>query len=167
MNKNMLSPVGFNFHIRKLPELNFFVQSVSIPGVNLGYTEQPNPFKKLPVYGDHWEYNGELVVSFKINEDLGNYISIYEWLQSIAFPDTFEQFKKIAETDKTLIGEGVESDGHINILSSAMNPIIRIDFEDMFPVSLTDITFDTKDSTIEYVEAQVGFKFKKYTWSYL
>jgi hypothetical protein len=167
MNKNMLSPVGFNFYIKKLPELNFFVQSVNIPGVQLGYTEQPNPFKKIPVYGDHWEYTGELTVGFKINEDLGNYISIYEWLQSIAFPDSFEQFKKISAVDKKLVGEGIESDAHINILSSAMNPIIRIDFEDVFPIALSDIPLDVKDSSIEYIEATASFKFTKYTWNYV
>ena len=166
MNKNMLSPVGFSFNIKKLPEMNFFVQSVDMPGVTLGFGEQPHPFKKLPIFGDHWEYNGDLSVTFKINEDLGNYISIYEWLQGIAFPDEFPQFANLNSETNNLTGDGLKSDGYLMILSSAMNPIVRIDFEDLFPVSLGNIVMDTRDTEITYLETTVEFKFDKYTWNY-
>ena len=48
MNQNMLSPVGFSFHIKKLPEFNFFVQNVTLPGVSFPVIEQPTPFKAVP-----------------------------------------------------------------------------------------------------------------------
>jgi hypothetical protein len=162
MNKNMLSPVGFSFHIKKLPEINFFVQSVDIPGVNLGYAEMPNPFKKLPIYGDHWEY-GDLVLNFKINEDLGNYIEIYNWLRGLAFPDEYPQFARLKEKDIT--GDGLESDGYCMIMSSAMNPVMKIDFEDLFPVDLSGFTMDSRYTDIAYVEATATFKFKKYSFT--
>ena len=37
-NPQFLSPVGFNFNIRKLPNTNYFVQAVNLPGVQLGET---------------------------------------------------------------------------------------------------------------------------------
>ena len=164
MNKNMLSPVGFSFHIKKLPEFNFFVQSVSMPGVQLPVFEQPTPFKAVPRYGDHLQY-GEITVSFKINEDLGNYIEIYNWLTGLAFPDNFDQYKDLAEENKQLTGDGLESDAYLMILSSAMQPIMRVDFEDVFPIAIGDIQLDTRDSAIEYIETTAQFKFLKYSFT--
>jgi len=164
MNKNMLSPVGFSFHIKKLPEMNFFVQSVTLPGIQIGVFDQPTPFKVVPRYGDHIQY-GDLIVNFKINEDMGNYIEIFNWMTAISFPDTFDQYKNAAENDKLLVGEGLETDGYLMITSSAMNPNMRIDIEDLFPVALSDVTFDSRDTNIEYIDATVTFRFLKYTFT--
>jgi hypothetical protein len=155
-NKNMLSPLGFSFHIKKLPEFNHFCQSVTMPGPELGYTERATPFKTIPVYGDHLVY-GELTAEFKVNEDLGNYIEIYNWLQGVGFPDDFQQFKDISRPDAKLEGSGVESDAYIMVLSSNMQPIVRIDIQDMFPVGLSELRWDSRDSGVEYIEAQVRF----------
>lgn len=164
MNKNMLSPLGFSFSIKKLPEFNFFVQSVTLPGVSFPPIDQPTPFKIVPRYGDHLVY-GELSVTFKVNEDLGNYIELYNWLVGLSFPENFDQYKNLAESDKQLIGEGLESDSYLMIMSSAMNPIIRVDIEDLFPVSLSDLTFDSRDTAVDYLEATASFKFLKYSFT--
>lgn len=164
MNKNMLSPAGFSFHIKKLPEFNFFVQNVTLPGVSLPVFEQPTPFKAVPRYGDHLQY-GELTVSFKVNEDLGNYIELYDWLVGLAFPDNYDQYKDLAEEGKQLTGDGLESDAYLMVMSSAMNPIMRVDFEDVFPIGISDITMDSRDTSIEYIEASATFKFLKYTFT--
>lgn len=160
MNKNFLSPVGFQFSILKLPEFNFFVQSIQLPGIELGSTEQPTPFKAIPIYGDHVVY-GDISVNFAINEDLGNYIEIFNWIRDIGFPDSFEQHKRVANADT---GYGIYSDANLTILSSAMNPNIRIQIEDLFPISLSPLSFDTQDSTIEYLKADCIFKFRNYSF---
>lgn len=157
MNKNMLSPLGFSFYVKKLPEFNFFVQSVVLPGINLGYAEMPNPFKAIPVYGDH-ATTGELTVTFKINEDLGNYIEIYDWIVGLAFPKEFRQFANLKAKDA--IGEGLESDAYLMIMSSNQNPIMKIELEDLFPTALSDITVDSRETSVEYIEATATFKFK-------
>jgi len=162
-NKNMLSPLGFSFHIKKLPEFNHFCQSVTLPGSTLGYTERATPFKTIPVYGDHLTF-GELSAEFKVNEDMGNYIEIYNWLKGVGFPDEFQQYKTLAN-NKPESGEGIESDAYIMVLSSNMQPIVRIDIEDMFPVSLSDLRWDSRDSAVEYIEATVQFKFLKYSFT--
>lgn len=162
-NKNMLSPTGFSFHIQKLPEFNFFVQEVTLPGVNLPLVEQPNPFKKIPVSGDHIEY-GDLSVSFKVNEDLGNYIEVFNWIKGLGFPDNFGQYKDLANADSAA-GQGLESDAYLMVLSSAMNPIVRIDFMNLFPTSLTDIVMNSQDSALEYITATATFRFLNYKFT--
>jgi len=158
----MLSPLGFSFSIYKLPEFNFFVQSVTLPGIQLGSTDQPTPFKKIPIYGDQVEF-GNLVVTFKVNEDLGNYIELYNWIYGLGFPTDFKEFKDLKNNPG--IGEGLESDGTLMILSSNQQPIMKIELEDMFPVSLSDLTMDSRDTTMEYLEATAEFRFKLYTFT--
>src|SRR5690606_103637 len=52
-NNNFLSPLGFHFSVRKLPNVNFFVQRVRIPSISLPPADTPNPFVKIPYSGDH------------------------------------------------------------------------------------------------------------------
>jgi len=153
----MLSPLGFTFEVKKLPGFNHFVQAVSIPGVTLGQSEIPTPLKAMPIYGDHLTYS-ELVVDFKVNEDLSNYIEIFNWIKGLGFPDDFQQFKELDQK---------ESDCNLMIMSSNMNPLVRVDFLDAFPVSLTDIRMDSKDTAVEYIEATATFKFLNYTFTSL
>lgn len=164
MNKNFLSPLGFTFHVKKLPGFTHFCQSVTLPGINLGFTDIPTPFKAVPVYGDHITH-GEITATFKVNEDLSNYIEIYDWLQSIGFPDEFAQFRNAAAKERRLAGSGIESDAYIMIHSSNMQPLVRIDIQDMFPTNLSDITMDSRDSNVEYVEATVSFKCLRYQFT--
>ena len=163
INKNMLSPTGFSFTINRAPGMEFFVQSITLPGITLPFTETPNPFKKIPVYGDHIEYD-ELQVTFKINEDMSNYLEIFDWITALGFPEEFEQYAQIANKEK-FTGEGVYSDANIMILSSASNPLMRIDIVDMFPTALTPITVDSKDTDINYIEATASFKFTNYRFT--
>lgn len=163
INKNMLSPTGFSFSINKAESMEFFVQSITLPGVNLPYTDMPTPFKKIPVYGDHIEYE-TLEVTFKINEDMSNYLEIFDWITAIGFPEEFEQFAQIENQD-SFTGRGIYSDASIMILSSARNPLMRIDIVDMFPIALTPITVDSKDTDIAYIEATASFKFSNYRFT--
>ena len=46
-NRNYLSPVGFKFVITKAPKADFFSNSANIPGINLGFAEQPTYLKNM------------------------------------------------------------------------------------------------------------------------
>ena len=72
-NKNFLSPLGFDFRVKKLPTTNFFVTRVAVPGFSLGVVESPTPFVRMPVPGDKIQFN-DLQVTFKIDEDMKNYL---------------------------------------------------------------------------------------------
>ena len=75
-NPQFLSPVGFNFNIRKLPNTNYFVQAANLPGVQLGETPLATPFHQIPTPGDRVTY-GELAITFKVDENMENYIELY------------------------------------------------------------------------------------------
>jgi len=54
------------------------------------------------------------------------------------------------------------SDGTLNVLSSANTPNFKVKFLNMFPVSISDLVFDATDSDIDYLTADVTFKYTIY-----
>tara|TARA_Y100000310_G_C20704127_1_gene833243 strand:- start:2339 stop:2851 length:513 start_codon:yes stop_codon:yes gene_type:complete len=164
-NQNFLSPIGFQFSINRLPNVQYFVQTTNIPGVTATSVPVQNPFSVQHFHGDHLEYN-ELNVSFRVDENLNNYSEILSWMLGIDFPDNFDQHADIIAAQKS-IGEGIFSDATLIILNSTKNPNISVKFEDMFPVSLTDIPLSVTEGDIVYPEATASFRFKRFVISTL
>lgn len=169
-NTNFLSPVGYDFKIKKLPTVNYFVQAINLPSVTLGQASLPTPFITVPIQGDHLQY-GELLVTFKVDEDMANYIELYNWLTYLGFPESFNQSKELYNKGRSAartsiptseLGEGVVSDATLIILNSAMNPRFSIEFNDVFPTNLIDLQFDTRMADIDYVESTCSFSFRQF-----
>lgn len=166
INKNFLSPLGFRFAIKKLPNVNFFVQKANIPGIQIA--SQPaagNPFTKIPYAGDHIEYN-EFQLTFRVDEDLQNYMEIHNWIKGLGFPEDFKEYADLAN-QKPMSGLGVKSDASLIITTNGKSPNYECVFEDAFPVNLSDLNFDTTDETVEYIEATATFFYTLYKISAL
>jgi hypothetical protein len=150
-NKNFLSPVGFKFTLNRSPNLSYNIQRLSFPGINVNFSTMATPFVPIPI-NSRLDYN-PLTFTFKVDEDLNNYLEIYNWALEIAAPDSFSQYKK----DSTKV------DANLIIMTSSMRPNISIDFYDLFPISLSDMEFDTSNQDINYIDASVSFKYLRYT----
>lgn len=168
-NKNFLSPLGFTFAIKKTPNVNYFVQSATLPQITLGQADIQTPFVRLPIPGDHIDF-GTFSVTFRIDEDMRNYGEIFNWIIALGFPDNFDQYKPVAPQGRGLqglatpmSGNGVFSDGSLMVLNSVKAPIIDFQFKDMYPVSLSDVIFDTKGADVDYVEATATFAYRSYS----
>jgi hypothetical protein len=157
-NINFLSPLGFKFTLARAPNLDFFVTDVNIPSLALGFIQSPTPFKVLEIAGNRLDY-GDLQVTFKVDEDFQNYLEVYNWLVGLGFPENFGQYKTLQSVSPGS-KDGLYSDATLTILNSNMNPNIIVSFEDLFPVSLSDINFTSTDSDVNYVTNTVGFKYK-------
>ena len=168
-NKNFLSPLGYKFSIKKTPTMNWFVTAVTLPSVTLNKTAIPTPFIQLPIPGDHIEFD-DLRVTFRVDEDMNNYVELYNWMQGLGFPDNFDQYKNIAPTSRgalggnadPLTGNSVYSDATLLVLSSSMNPITEITFLDVFPVDISTLAFNSQLTDVQYVEATVTFTHRKF-----
>jgi hypothetical protein len=166
-NLNYLSQLNFKFVINKLPNVNFMIQAVNLPSVQMGVYEQMNPFIKIPRQGDHINY-GPFSIVFKIDELMLNYIEIYDWFTAMGFPDSFNQAKQIyssnsfEQTLKENNGKGSYSDATLTILNSSLNSAVSVNFYDLFPIGLSELTFDTRNQNINYIEATCTFAFRKF-----
>ena len=160
-NKNFLSPLNFRFLIKKAPHVNFFIQQVNIPSMTLQSPEPNNPFVKTPIPGEHLTF-GDLRISFKVDEDLQNYLEIHNWLKGLGKPENFDQYKNIQDKP-SYTGDGIYSDISLLVLSSTKMPNYEITYTDSFPVSLSDLVFRTTDENVKYITADATFKYTYYT----
>lgn len=159
-NRNFLSPLNFKFSLKRAPHVNFFIQKVNIPTINLPSVNFPNPMVNIPLSGEHLSY-GDLEISFKVDEDLKNYMEIHNWIKALGKPVTFDGYKSLSEK-KIYSGEGLTSDITLIVLSSTKSANYEINFIDAHPVLLSGITFNTVDEDVNYIEASATFKYTYY-----
>ena len=156
-NRNFLSPAGFKFSLAKAPKVDFFSQSVSIPNIDLGVAVQTTYLRDIPVPGDKLVY-GDLDIEFFIDENLENYLQIERWMRSLGYPESLAETVSLNPQKDSLL-DGARSDGTLLVYNSSFNPIAKILFKDMFPVSLTPVPFTADVTDINYITATATFKY--------
>ena len=161
-NRNFLSPVGFKFSLAKFPKISFFCNSASIPEISLGTFQQPSYLKQIDIPGEKLTY-GDLDIRFLVDENMENYMAVYNWLTGLGFPETTQQFKEIT-TDDANQRDLTEAfcDGTLRILNSNYREIAKVKFRDLFPISLTSLNFDATSPDIQYFTAEASFKYTIY-----
>jgi len=152
-NPNFLSPIGFTFKVMRLPNVNFFVQSCTLPSTSVSFVEFQNPFNKITRPSKMQFSDFEL--TFKIDEDFNNYLEIHKWMEGLGFPDEFAQHAKLRAQPT---GFGEMSDCSLVVLSSAKNANMQVLFKDAFPIELTSVNFDSTDEDVNYVTATCTFR---------
>ena len=170
-NRNFLSPVGFKFALKRSPKVAYFCNQANIPDLTIGIAEQPTYLRNIPTPGDKLEF-GDLNLRFLVDEDLGNYMEMQNWLRGLGFPESTEEFAEFQERDPMnqaggfgqykKSGKKIYSDGTLQILSSNLVPKFQVVFKDLWPYSLTTLSFDATDTDIEYFTADVSFKYTIY-----
>ena len=145
-NKNFLSPVGFNFRVDNInfPNLEYFCTAVTLPGISLG--DVPVPYKgiNLAFTGDRIGFE-DLAVRFNITENMENYIETFNWIHDIV--------------NGTRKDNEMQSDAILIVLNSHLNKTKEIHYKDVFPTSLSGLEFDVNQGDIEYLTAEVTFKY--------
>jgi len=165
-NLNYLSPLGFKFIIKKLPNVNYFCQTVTVPSIQINQIEIKTPVGTLQYPGDKLVYD-PLTITFKVDEDLQNYKEIHNWMIGLGHPIALKQYNTLSSNSETPVmkansAASVLSDGTLVVLTSHKNASHYIKFIDLFPLSLSEITFDSTQSTVEYLQSTVTFKYLRY-----
>ena len=165
-NRNFLSPVGFKFSLKRAPGVAFFCNQANIPSMDLGIAEQPTWLRDIPTPGDKIQF-GDLNLRFMVDEDLVNYMELQRWIRGLGYPENMDEFRKL-EGEAVLpgnfgnAGDDIYSDGTLQILSSNLVPSFQVVFSDLFPYTLSTVTFDATDTDIDYFTADVSFKYTIY-----
>lgn len=156
-NQNFLGKNGFQFHISKLPNTNFFVQSCNIPGISIEPVIIGTPLVNLPFSGDHITYQ-ELTITFKIDEDLGSYIDIYTWIRQLGFSEDTDEYADIAGQSR-ISGNGIVSDASLIILDAKKRGNYELVFTNAFPVSLSTLQLGYTVKDVEFLTADAVFRY--------
>ena len=173
------SPTQFRFGINQLPKVEFFTTSANLPGISLGELVIPTPYTDIPIVGDKITYEN-LSISFIVDEFLENYISIHNWLIGIGFPSDRQQFTTfrsttsntanaggggntdIGKVGKTTADRPLYSDATLTILSNKNNPIVEVNFHNVYPISLSALDFSQSATDVEYMTASAEFAYQIY-----
>jgi hypothetical protein len=161
---NFLSPLGYKFILSRAPNVEYFIQEVTLPGLNLAMSTQVTPFANVRRPGDKLDFE-QLQVSFRVNENLDNYLEIFNWMIALGRPEGFNQYKlterafQSADEQK----DTVVSDITLSILSSAMNSNVEFRMRDCFPISLSNITMTSSATDVDYVTATATFALTDFT----
>ena len=158
INTSFLSPIGFKFQLNNFPEVNYFCQSATLPGVSISSISVPTPLKAIDIAGDEVAFE-ELSIKFIVDENMKNWLSIYDWIIGLGFPTKVaqEKYKKLSENSE------LTTDATLTVLTSNMNPQLNFVFRECFPTNLSSIAFDSGGTDIDYVTADVSFRYDVYT----
>ena len=151
-NRYFLSPIGFKLKLERFEGVDFFCQSANIPDIQMPFTDVPTRFRNVPIVPGGGVTFGDLSVRFIIDEDLVNYHSIYKWIRQ----------NGRADRDVDTPDEPQYSNGIIEVTTSNMNTNFVVEFVNMFPINLSNIVFDASAGDIEYITADVTFKYQQF-----
>jgi hypothetical protein len=159
-NTNNLQASKFILAFNHLPTVQFFCQEANLPGVSLGQAEFATPLRNVPVAGNKLTYN-EFDITFMVDEELKSWNELYMWLLAIGSPKSIDERKRLTELQNTFTYQkSYYADASLTIMSALNNPLLRINFQRMFPISLSDITFDTKLSADTIITATARFQYE-------
>lgn len=142
-NFNMLSPTGFRVTIEspKFSNLEYFITTCSLPTLSLAEAEAGFRNYQGFVPGDKITYDA-LDLTFMVDEDMNNYVEVFDWIQSNAKDQL-----------------SAKHDIILSILSSHNNVNKQIKFVNAIPVSLSGVEFSTQATSIEYLQSTVSFRY--------
>tara|TARA_B100001287_G_scaffold261174_1_gene249954 strand:+ start:892 stop:1428 length:537 start_codon:yes stop_codon:yes gene_type:complete len=164
-NRNFLSGVGFKFNLTKFPKVDFFSNSARIPELNLELTQQASYLKNIDVPGERLTY-GDLSLRFLVDENMENYISVYNWLKGLGFPESTKEFAEIIkDSDGLRDPKEAFCDGTLSILNSNYREVAKVKFKDLFPISLSSLEFDATNTDLQFFQAEATFKYTIYNLS--
>lgn len=164
-NINYLSPLGFRLIFDKLPTVSYMCKTVELPSLTMNEIAIGYPPNMTYEPGDKLIFE-PLVVRFQVDEDMVNYIEIFDWMIGLGWPERSKQ-----HTDRITYNlrkferdeQDVFSDFTLQILSSHKNLNKSLKFKRGFPTSLSPLSFDSSLSDVNYIEADLTIRYLDYT----
>jgi len=167
-NRNFLTPSGFTFQVQRAPKVTYYGNLITLPGLNLPFVVQNTYLKEVPYPGDVLGFE-DLRLRFLVDSNLENYMEMQNWLRGLGFPESLQEIYdfqneespyKRGQPEKSQLN--LYSDGTLTILDQLNNPRFKVVFNDLFPISLTTLTFDATLTSEQFFTAEVVFKYTIY-----
>ena len=169
INKSILNKNNFRLLIDKIHPVEYYVKKCSIPGLQFTEIAQ-GAGVGLDAYfpGDKVTFEN-LTVDFLVDEDLGNFKEVYDWMNAIVPIKDPSDYAAYVGSKQTVTGTSSSLGGTENEMSDVTlitttnknipNKFFR--FHDCFPISLSGLEFES-GADGEAVVATVEFKFTYY-----
>jgi hypothetical protein len=162
-NTNLLHPNKFSLSFQRLPEMQYFCQGASIPGISIGEAPRNTPFVDLYSPGEKAIYD-LLNVTFFVDEELKSWLGVHDWIRAMAFPEKFEEYLSLERQSKFIpnVEKPQFSDATLTLYSTSYKPYYRFKFFDCFPISLSSFVVSASDTPENVITADSSFRFAYY-----
>jgi len=129
-----------------------------LPSIALQSTTINTPFAQISIPGNLLTF-GQLTLGFVVDEDLQSWFELYSWMYSLGNPTTLD--KRSGLTDDPGKMNSITSDGTLFIKTNSNNISWKVNFYEMYPNDLGDITFSTTE-TQEFITSTITFNYTYY-----
>lgn len=162
-NPNFLQPNKFQLSFSRSPNLQYFCQAVSVPGISLSEIPRQTPFVDLYSPGEKAIYD-VFNVTFLVDEEMKSWLDIHDWIRALTFPKEFQEYRDLERMSKYTgnVERPQYSDAVLTILSSANTPTIRFKLYDCFPTSISAFVLSSQESPDNIITADATFRFAYY-----
>ena len=169
INKSILNRNNFRLLIKKIPTVEYYIQTVNIPGVTFSEAVAPAGIG-LDAYfpGDKAQFD-TLDIVFLVDEDLENYKEVFDWIYAIIPISDPSLYKNLTGTKSTVdrryssVADDLAQYSDITLVTNTNKnlPNRYFRFHDCFPISLGALELQS-GAEAEPVTCQVSFRFSYY-----
>ena len=164
-NPNFLQPNKFQLNFARSPNVQYFCQSLSVPGISMSEVPQMTPFVDIYVPGEKAIYD-LLNITFLVDEELKSWVEIHDWIRAMTFPKEFAEYGKLDRLNKYTTHVQTKtpqySDATVTLLSSSNTPYYKFKFYGVFPTTLSTFIMSATDSPDTVVTADATFRYMYY-----
>lgn len=166
INKSILNANNFRLLIDKVPTVEYFCQSVTIPSMTFAETVMPSRVGVDAYFpGDKIEF-GTMNVTFLVDEDMQNYKEMYDWMDAILPIKDGSDYATITDSQRISTGElssinnALAEYSQITLVVNTNKNIPNrfFKFYDCFPTSLGEITFQA-GADGQPITCDISFRF--------
>jgi hypothetical protein len=140
---SLLNPTQFKLVFDKIPNTEFFCQSITLPELSLSPVEQKTPFLDLNWQGEKVNHQ-PLFAEILVDKEMSSYTELYKWIK-----------------DMSVLNKAVEgfSDCQVIIGSKTFS------FVDVWPMNIGSLNFSIAAADIQPLTFGVTFEYDYFTLS--
>jgi hypothetical protein len=150
----------FQFMLDRVPNMVYFCQSVSLPGIGYGVANQPTVLGHpvlVPTVAFRFE---DMELAFRVDENMTNWLELHNWIKTTGnYEDDANTLKYHPEGKKL----GKTSDATLLITNSAYRPKLKVHFKHVFPKYVSGIMFGVTEQFSKEAIATVKFAHSGYS----
>ena len=156
-----------------------------MPGITLTELVQPTRLQQIRIPGNDLTFE-DLTIQFIVDEDLETYTQIHDWMAALAQMDSDDKYRALITEGKdrmplsqqqTSTDAGrpgiatpdgaIFADAKLTVLTSRFISKIEINFQDIYPKSLSALDYNQNLTDTEYLIATCTFGYKIHTYKTL
>ena len=148
---NYLKTNNYKFTITRCPLIEYFIQSINLPGISVGMTEFPTRYATPVKLPNNLADHGELSIRMIVDEKLKNFIEMYEWIKETV------PLREIGNDPSTYF-----STANLLVLNSGFTPVVDVEFINVYPTRLGDIPFTSAQTMTEPAVIDLSLSYSGY-----